>query len=372
MSGVAATLVWLLAIEALGLLALPLTLRLFRSFPDRGWGLSKLIGWALLAYPLWLGASVGLARFTLPYLLAALVVGAIGAAGVAYRWRAALRAILRGAGPAIAASEGIFLLAGGYFLALRAANPDLWHTYWGGEKPMELAHLNAILRSTQFPPHDPWFAGGTLNYYYYGQYLVAVLVKLTGVPVEIAFNLAMPTISALVAGAAFSVAATLARFALRGRTGGLTLAFGALGTLLFVGVGNLAGVGEVVGRLRAGDRRPLPFASFWDSSRAIAGAITEFPYFTQVWADLHAHAVALPFTILAVGLVVALATDDERSGASSFPLRLTPYALRLSVLALVLGGLACTNAWDVPVYLALVGAGIFLAVWGTDSGRGGF
>ncbi|MDP9373653.1 MAG: DUF2298 domain-containing protein, partial [Chloroflexota bacterium] len=216
-NGVVAAILWLLLVEALGLLALPLALRLFRPFPDRGWGLSKPLGWLLVAYPVWLGASLRLTRFTLPALLLTLTLGLALAAAAAWRWRAPLRAILRGAGPAILLSEGLFLGAGAFFLLLRLRNPDLWHPYWGGEKPMELAHLNAILRSAHFPPYDPWFADGTINYYYWGQYLVAALIKLTGLPVEIAFNLAMPTLSALVAAAGFSVAGGLAGFALRSR-----------------------------------------------------------------------------------------------------------------------------------------------------------
>ena len=53
---------------------------------------------------------------------------------------------------------------------------------------MEFAHLNAVLRSAHFPPVDPWYAGGYLNYYYYGTYLVAFMIKLTGIPSEIAFT----------------------------------------------------------------------------------------------------------------------------------------------------------------------------------------
>ncbi len=385
-NGGAAALLWLLVIELLGLLVLPLTLQLFRSFPDRGWGLSKLVGWLLLGYPLWLGASLRIAPFTLPVVLFALSVGLGLAAAAAHRWRVSLRAILGGAGPAIALSEGVFLLAGVAFLALRVRNPDLWHTYWGGEKPMELAHLNAILRSAYLPPYDPWFAGGTINYYYFGHYLVALPVKLTGLPAEVAFNLAMPTVSALVAGAAFSVAAGLATFALRRRTAFGPLAFGLLGAALFVGVGNLAGPAQLVRRARAGDGRPLGFEFFWNSSRAVTGAITEFPFFTQLWADLHAHAIALPFTILAVGLVVALAsarreepelTRDATGASARAPVGTAPHAPPsahppyLAALALVIGALACTNSWDVPVYLLVVGAGLFLATGPTRRPLGG-
>ena len=74
---------------------------------------------------------------------------------------------------------------------------------------MDFSYFNAILKSTSFPPYDPWFAGGYINYYYYGFVLVGVLVKLLGIVPAIAYNLMLPTIFSLVALGAYCVGSNL-------------------------------------------------------------------------------------------------------------------------------------------------------------------
>ncbi|MBZ0276327.1 MAG: DUF2298 domain-containing protein, partial [Anaerolineae bacterium] len=92
------------------------------------------------------------------------------------------------------------------FLLVRMTNPDLWHPYFGGEKPMDFAYFNGVLRSTVFPPIDPWFTDGYINYYYFGYVIVGVPVLLLGVMPSIAYNLIIPTLFALTGIGAFSAA----------------------------------------------------------------------------------------------------------------------------------------------------------------------
>ena len=70
-------------------------------------------------------------------------------------------------------TEALFWGTFFFFLTVRAFNPEV---YWG-EKPMDFSFLNALHRAVRLPPPEPWFAGSTLHYSYFGHYLVAALGK---------------------------------------------------------------------------------------------------------------------------------------------------------------------------------------------------
>ncbi len=67
---------------------------------------------------------------------------------------------------------------------------------------------------------------------------------------------------------------------------------------------DLAGFGRVL----AGASLPFrPEWWYWNASRVMAnGEINEFPFFTFLYADLHAHLIALPLTLLALAMSVGL------------------------------------------------------------------
>ena len=91
---------------------------------------------------------------------------------------------------------------------------------------------------------------------------------------------------------------------------------------------------------------------YWIPSRAIPAPgdvepITEFPLFTVLYGDLHAHMLALPVTLLAlsafIGLVLGKAKWENRLGGIAWFL----------LAGLSVGALRPTNTWDFPPYLVL-------------------
>ena len=337
---------WLLVVELLGLISFPLAYTVFPGLRDRGWGFAKTLGLLVLAYLVWLPSSLRLLPFDRWMVVAAFVL--LAAAGAAITWwrRAELWAFVRERWRLLLIGEVAFVAAFLFFCWIRAQDPDLWHIYRGGEKPMELAYLDAILRSRYMPPYDPWFAGGAINYYYYGQYLIAVLIKLTGIVPTTAFNLAIPLLFALTFVGAYSIVAGLT-----GRAwAGLAAGFG------MVVLGNLDGLMQVIGQWRAVlAHQPPSFFDYWASSRVIPYTINEFPYWSFLYADLHAHVIDLPIVLLLIGCCASLVAFPALSGRSNRdPLVSGADVPTLAMVALALGAAWCINTWDVPTYALLV------------------
>ncbi len=364
---------WWLAVEVLGLLALPLTLLVFHGLADGGYILAKTLGLLVVAYLVWLAASLRLFTNSLPTILGAGLL--LGLASLLLRGRREITVFLSSKKGPIFISEAIFSCAFLLFVGIRFLNPDLWQPWMGGEKSMEFAYLNAIVRSPYFPPYDPYFAGGYINYYYYGLHLVSILIKLTGIVPQVAFNLAIPTLFALTVGNAFSLGYNLTRKYLWGAVASVFLAFlgnldglvqiaerlGELGGLEFrcpiPGVEGLARASPGLLNLLLG-RGALPPFDYWRSTRVIPFTINEFPFFSFLFADLHPHMIGIPFTIFLLALVFALlrrSPQDGRFSLDSLPL--------LLLLGLSLGSVAVINTWDLPTYFLIILGAFLMRAW---------
>ncbi len=339
-----AAVTWLLMLELLGLVGWVLLGRLFSRLPERGWAVCKVLGILLVSWLAWIVSAVGLLPSMQSTSLAVLSFLALLAAllGVlSFRW---IAETVRVAWKPMLAFEGVFLLLFAADIYLRALNPDLWQPYFGGEKPMELAFINAILRSSQLPPYDPWFSGGYINYYYFGQWIAAELMRLSSVGPVYGFNLAVATMFALTGSVAASIGYAVGRQI--SRTAGA--AAGALSVLLVMIVGNLDGAVQAFAALRSGSLSNLWWTfDFWRSTRLTGGDIIhEFPFFTFLYADLHAHMIAMPMNLALVLLGTYVVIERKYLSAGTV-------LASAAVAGLLAGAVAITNPWDVPAYTGL-------------------
>ena len=106
---------------------------------------------------------------------------------------------------------------------------------------------------------------------------------------------------------------------------------------------------------------PLPYPPgdwYWIPSRVYTGdPITEFPLFTFLYADLHAHMMAIVLTALAIAwtLSILLKKWQWKMGW----LGGLEFICTMVLGGLVVGALRPTNTWDFPTYLILAGLVIF-------------
>ena len=336
---------WLLA-TFLGVVGLPFVELLFGRLPGRGLVFARTLGLLIMAFPLWLLASLHLVPYERPTALVTLAAVAVGAALLWRRRGDALMPV--SARPVWVAGELVFTVTFACCLLLRSFVPQVWQT----EKPMDMALVNAVNRSTYFPPHDPWQSGAHVNYYYYGHYLVAFLIRVSGVDPAVGYNLGVAFFYALAASAVFGVGATLwqsARAQSDARRSPVTV--GLTVTAFACVLGNLAGGIQFLqhpGRLGSYD--------WWAPSRVIAGTANEFPIFTFLLGDLHAHVLVTPFSLL----IVAYAAQLALRGPPNWQHDRLRAGCELVLAALGLGVLYTVNSWDFPTGCAIGGGALLL------------
>ncbi|MBN9427507.1 MAG: glycosyltransferase family 39 protein [Burkholderiales bacterium] len=420
----AAILLWYLCSLLLGVIAWAWLAPACAGLADRGWGISRVAGLALPAFAAWLLAQLGVPAWSRGGLFVIVLLLALPAARQCRQaWRTRRHAAANEAALALPsrryllAFEAAFVALFAIGLLLRLAAPDLWAPVLGGEKPMDYALLNAVLGSATFPPADPWFSGGRVNYYYFGWVLAGVPIKLLGVAPATAFNLALASWFAMTGMAAAALAWNVCRIAALplGRRAACIGAGAALvATVLLgnldgprawwpsleaaaaaidadpgapAGAGTSGASGAVMRALLASAER-----WYWAPSRTVAeragnGAeINEFPAFSFLYGDLHPHLLAMPLQLALLTLMLAMirlplpgarssacASVHGSAGASASPNRSAPpriFAASIGALtsALAFTGvgialLRMTNSWDWPLYLlfGLLAAG--LAGW---------
>ncbi len=398
-------LIWYVFIFILGLAVYPLIRIAMPGLADKGYPLSRALGLVLFGYLAWMAGSfqIPYTRTTIAIVFGLLLV--LGAA-LAYYQRDELREEWQTKKKYFFMIEGVFLAFFLIDLLIRIGNPDLWHPAKGGERPMDFSYFNAVIKSTSFPPYDPWFAGGHINYYYYGFVLVATPVKLLGIVPSIAYNFILPTLFAIIGASAFSIGWNLLQkdedrrmkdeepsernssFTLHPSS----LIAGFSASLLTILLGNLGTIQMIYNRMQqlgalgafswdSTFTQRLGWAStglgmiirgegalpvgpgdwYWDPSRVIppggGNEITEFPLFTFLYSDLHAHMIVMPIALLAISWALSVL-----AGRAKWANQLSA-GLGIVIGGLIIGAAYPTNLSDSYTYLAIGMAALAYSIW---------
>jgi YYY domain-containing protein len=389
---------WWAVLLAIGAAAYPLTRKLFSGWFDRGYLFSKAVGLVTVSYLVWLGGSLHIVPFTvISIIISTVLVFFIGLALTLNReFRIENKEkntndskfqILNSKFIIFVCEELFFLAALTFWVWIKAHEPSIH----GLEKFMDFGFAKSILNGRYFPPADMWYAGGTVNYYYYGHYIMALLTKLSGIDLRYTFNLMLSTLFAFTLTMSFSIGVQLYKLALSKKqvmNGELRIAnnekeksnhnsvfsilnsifAGLLTAFLVTSAGNM----QTIYAFTKGYGTDTPIAfwkllwpvgqfwqdlpqglnSYWyaNATRFIPYTIHEFPGYSFVVSDVHGHVLSLPFVLLAIALLMTLFAMKGDSGDKGDWIE----RLRYGFYGLLLAVLFMTNVLDAPIYGGLI------------------
>jgi len=401
---------WWVFFEIIGWITFPLCFTLFKNLYTKGYSFSKITGLLFWGYAYWIGNTFGIIENTKLGAIFAIIV--ILSASIyslykkhlwteIYDWiKANIRIILF--------SEVLLIISVLFMVMMRGANPEII----GTEKPMELTFINGILRSPSFPPNDPWLAGYSISYYYFGYLIIAAVIKIIGTNSGIAFNLALIFWFALTSIGAFGILFNLLigkiqqqkKIPSRKKVNSALL-YSFLAPVFLLLVSNGEGLLELLHSLgflwkpdQSGEMvshfwswldikeltqpPPIPFdwhvgriggTWWWRASRVLQDyslqgqpreIIDEFPFFSFFLGDLHPHVLAIPFVLLCIisGYTYILEVNENKFSLLKNVTAFWGKGFNW-FLSLALGSLMFFNTWDFPIYFGMIGAIFIITIY---------
>ena len=372
---------WYLLALVMGVAAMPLTGRLFRRFQDRGWMFSKVTAIAVSGFLTWFLVAVKIIKFTTgTCIVVTLVCAAASLILYCREQKAGFECIPFAHLDLVYAEELLFFAAFLLWTYFAGFHPAAY----GTEKFMDYGFMEAMMRSKTLPATDLWYSQGKINYYYGGQYFAVFLTKLSGAKVELTYNLMRTFVAGLAFAMPFSLVHQMVTDRL-GKTGSrwkkaLPSVTGILAGISVSIAGNMHYVvyGQIIPFIRK--LKGEEVSSYWfpDATRYIGfnpdvedKTIHEFPCYSFVLGDLHAHVVDIMFVLLLLGLLYAWmkkVRTTELSGESMSRKQFWKKQLlmpQLLAAGALLGMFHWTNYWDFVIYFVVTcGAALFMNIIG--------
>ncbi|MBO4899577.1 MAG: hypothetical protein J5509_04740 [Lachnospiraceae bacterium] len=329
------------------------------KFPDGGFGISFGLGAFLCFYPAWLISSTGICKYSDPIIfISFLVLACLGyvikrfVLKETYITPEEAMQTLKG----FAAFAVIFLL----FFWIIGFNPLIDP---GTENYMDYGFIRTIYRQKTAIPYDIWFAGEKLNYYYLGQSICVYLIRLGLNTPEYGYNMMLATFIGMVFIMVYELICGITNALLPdmenrdklssfgGMAGAVLAAFGANPHWLLYGI-----VYPLIGKTY-----PVRDYGYWfsDPTTYISSALgdpdngkNEFPAYSVILGDLHAHVINLMFVLPLLALLFdhCLPVEDDEDENEKRGL------YKLILISMLLGYFKGSNYWDFAIYFVITGA----------------
>lgn len=377
---------WLMAL-LMGMIAMPVSGVLFRTFEDKGWLFSKVLAIAVTGFLTWFLVAGKVLKFTNANCIGVSLI--CGAACIILLYKQTQKGIEcypAGKMKLVIREELLFLLLFLLWTYLAGFRPQAY----GTEKFMDYGFMQAMMRSDVLPAKDIWYSQGTINYYYGGQYFAVFLTRLTGSRVEVTYNLMRTFVAALAFVLPFSLIYQMISDRIRvekrkrkrylptvaGITAGIAVSIAGNGYFIVYRCllplfNKLRGITTEVTYWFPNATRYIGYRPVNENDKTIS----EFPSYSFILGDLHAHVVNVMFVLLVIGLLYAwmkektwrkkteftnpveleriLETEQAAKAGFWKQQLLSPHILLVSVL---LGMFQWTNYWDFVIYFVVTGA----------------
>ncbi len=382
---------WLMALF-IGIGFMPLSAKVFSCFSDGGWIFSKVIGILFSGYLCWLIVMSGFAGFetglvVICTLTLIVLIWTLYITISKKKDKISIQNILQKQTKSINWQLVIFeeVLFIGMFLLwtyIAGFRPEAY----GTEKFMDFGFMAAMMRDSALPAQDMWFSGEPINYYYGGHYYAVFLTRLTGCDIAHTYNV----MRTFVASLAFVMPFSLIWQLITDRHGTISACSNKLAIIGGVIAGaavSLAGnMHYVIYGLLGKVLKPTGYESYWfSSSTRVIGyspkqtdpCIHEFPSFSLLLGDLHAHVVNIYFVLLFIAVLYSMLSEYDKKYRDSEALSdLSDVILQalkdkyIWLLGLLIGIFQFTNHWDFIIYLTVAAFTLLILVF-RDNGKKG-
>lgn len=339
-------LVWLMLLFW-QLAAFPFLHALFsKKLIDAGWAFGRLTSWLVIATVVWFLAHAHLAVNTQLWIWLFFIIWAFVAFRYFEKHKLAVLATFKQAKKLIITQEILFAIGLIFLFIVRGFNPAILDL----EKFMDAGLMVSYMKSPQLPLEDMWLAGEKVNYYTFGHFLGAVALNFLNLKIEFGYNVLLAVIMGLIMSQGACLASNLMADLNKKKLGFYVIFAGILASLLLAFGGNTHAIWYLL--------KNRSFVDFWypDSTRFIERTIHEFPAYSFIVSDLHAHLWSLPIVLfLLLNIYTWLKALLAEKKVSWSKLVKQTFWQQAVVVGAIFGLIVGTSAWDVAIYALLLG-----------------